>query len=89
LIHREEAQSIGKNNLVALSNWLGNKPYMMGASPTPLDCTAFGFLVVGLYNFPEDHFLRKVIQDLPNLVAYVRRMKEQYWPDWDQVIAKH
>jgi len=80
--------NIGKHDLEALSNWLGNKPYMMGAKPTPLDCTAFGFLAVGLFNFPEDHPMRKVIQQHSNLVAYVHRMKEQYWPDWDQLIGK-
>jgi glutathione S-transferase len=58
LCSRDEVHELGLSDLEALSNWLGNKPYLMGSAPCQLDCTAFGFLATLFYNFPEDYYFR-------------------------------
>jgi glutathione S-transferase len=86
---RDELHSIGLSDLEALSTWLGNKPYLMGSAPCPLDCTAFGFLAMLFLAFPEDYFFRKEAEkQFPNLKAYAERIKKTYWPDWDELLAK-
>ena len=67
----------------ALSNWLGSKPFFLGASPTTVDCVLFGHLAQFLYidiGFPQKTFME---DQCPNLVALVGRMKEKFWPSWD------
>jgi len=70
-------------DLRALSNWLGSKPFFLGASPTTVDCVLFGHLAQFLYidiGFPQKTFME---DQCPNLVALVGRMKEKFWPSWD------
>jgi hypothetical protein len=74
--------------LAAISTYLGSKRFFMGSKPHPLDCTAFGFLAALLFTFPEDHEILKYIKEHQNLIDYVHRMKEEYYPDWDELLAK-
>ena len=41
---REEIYQIGKADLNAISLWLGDKPFFMGATATSLDAIAYAFL---------------------------------------------
>uniref|UniRef100_A0A914HFN0 Failed axon connections protein n=1 Tax=Globodera rostochiensis TaxID=31243 RepID=A0A914HFN0_GLORO len=66
---QEEIDDIAKKDLMAISTFLGEKPFFFGDNPTTLDATLFGHLT-----------------STPNLVAYVQRMKERYWPDWAQIL---
>jgi len=87
---REEVRAIGISDLEALSAWLGNKPYMMGSAPCPLDSTVFGFLALFFYAFPEDYYFRvEAEKRFPNLKAYAERIKNTYWPDWDEILNKN
>jgi glutathione S-transferase len=73
----------------ALSNWLGAKPYMMGAKPCDLDCSAFGFLAIFFLLFPETYHLRVVAEErFPNLRSYVERVRDEFWPDWEDLLDK-
>ena len=88
-IFREEVRAIGISDLEALSVWLGNKPYLMGSAPCPLDSTVFGFLALFFYAFPEDYYFRvEAEKRFPNLKAYAERIKKTYWPDWDELLNK-
>ena len=81
---KEEVLEIGKRDLKALSDFLGEKQYLMGDQISTVDCVAFGFLCVVIYGFPEDDVHRvQIEEELPNLKAYTMRIKETYWPDWD------
>ena len=85
---REEIHSIGLWDLEALSIFLGDKHYMMGSSPCPLDCSAFGFLASLFYNFPDDYYFKKEAEEkFPNLKTYTERIKKIYWSDWDELIG--
>jgi glutathione S-transferase len=75
---RDEIYLIGKADLNAVSRWLGDKPFMMGATPTSLDTIAYAFLanilVPPLESPLKDHGL-----SLPNLPAYCERMNTRYY----------
>jgi glutathione S-transferase len=75
---RDEIYEIGKADLSAISTWLGEKTFFMGAAPTSLDAIAYSFLANILYftELSEDHAM-----SLPNLSAYCERMKEQYYKE--------
>ena len=75
---RDEIYEIGKADLTAVSMWLGDKPFFMGATATSVDASAYSFLANILV--PQ---LRSPLQDhgmsLPNLRAYCERMKTKYY----------
>jgi hypothetical protein len=79
----------GGTDLEALSALLGDKPFFLGDQFTSVDCTAFAHLVLitdGEYALP----FKQAIESNPamhNLKAYVARVKEQYWPDWEDRVA--
>ena len=86
---REEIEKIGLADLEAFSAFLGNKPFMMGEQPSLVDASLFSMIVLVLYTTPEDNFLKKKVEgELPNLKAFVERMKERFWPDWEDCCAK-
>ncbi|PIO64158.1 hypothetical protein TELCIR_14225 [Teladorsagia circumcincta] len=81
----EEVVILAKKDLDAMSMFLGNKKFFFGDKPVTLDCTMFGHLSQFLYTplfTPEIKTYME--QNTPNLVAFVTRMKETYWPDWEE-----
>lgn len=88
--HSSEAlHHIGMADLEAISICLGNKEFMMGSSPCPIDCSVFGFLAVLFYVYPEDFFFRKEAEEkFPNLKSFTDRIKNAYWEDWDDLLTK-
>ena len=82
---KEEVIAMAVKDLRALSDFLGDKPYMMGDRPSDVDCVLFGFIVVTLYGFPDGDILKAAIEkDFPNLKAHMELMQQKYWPDWDE-----
>ena len=75
---REEIYEIGKVDLTAVSMWLGDKPFFMGATATSVDSSAYSFLanilIPPLKSPLQDHGM-----SLPNLSAYCERMKKKYY----------
>lgn len=82
----EEVQEIGRKDLVALSTLLGDKPYFMGDEPTELDCAIFGMLSQLQWNSAGSPYLQMLESDFKNLSAYCFRVKEKFWPDWNQCL---
>uniref|UniRef100_A0A915M773 Glutathione S-transferase n=1 Tax=Meloidogyne javanica TaxID=6303 RepID=A0A915M773_MELJA len=81
-----EIEDIAKKDLMALSIFLGEKPYFFGNQPSTLDAIAFGFLAVSIYvprNLKEINLF--IEKSTPNLMEFVKRMKEQFWPDWSEI----
>jgi glutathione S-transferase len=75
-----EIYALGKADLDALANFLGDKPYFMGAEPTSLDAVAYAFLA-GALAVPFDSPLKAHTRSRPNLVAYCERMRQRYYAD--------
>ncbi|HEY0912153.1 MAG TPA: glutathione S-transferase family protein [Bradyrhizobium sp.] len=68
-------------SLFALSVQLGDKPFLMGERACGTDATAFG-AIAGILTPFFDSKLREEVEQFENLVAYVDRMMQQYYPNF-------
>jgi glutathione S-transferase len=68
-------------SLYALSLQIGDKPYLMGDRPCSTDAIAFG-AVAGILTPFFDSKLRRRAEQFGNLVAYVDRMMQHYYPEF-------
>lgn len=76
---RAEMEALAARDLAAVAALLGDKPYFMGSTPCGIDATLFGFIGSAL----AKHFdtpIRTEAEKHANLVAYVKRMQSQYYP---------
>jgi hypothetical protein len=82
----QEIEEFAELDLKALSDFLADKPYFFGDQPSVLDCVAFSHLVQVLCLEDVDYPLKTYVQDsCSNLVTFVERLKQQYWPDWTEL----
>lgn len=73
----------------AVTDYLGDKPFLLGDEPHLVDCTAFGVFCEVLYGTPPGMVLAEALRtNMPTLVQYVDRMKERFYPDWDELLKK-
>jgi len=70
----------GKADLDALSELLGDQPYVLGDQPSSIDACVFGFLGVSLY-VAGDNPLYRHGASLDNLMRYCERMRVRYFPE--------
>lgn len=75
----EEIEQLGTRSLVALSLFLGDKPYLMADRPTGVDAVCFAALAALITPFFDSPLARRA-EDLPNLGAYVDRMMARFYP---------
>ncbi|XP_015929788.1 failed axon connections [Parasteatoda tepidariorum] len=80
----DEIYEFGKKDLKALSEYLAEKPYFFGEEPHLLDCVAFSHLCQFVY-VPFGGMKEYLESDCTNLLSFVERMKERYWPDWEEI----
>jgi glutathione S-transferase len=81
----EELWEFSNDDLSALSDYLGDKPFFFGDKPTLADCTIFGHLSQFLWipiDFPQKKHLE---EHCPNLVDLLNRFRSEYWPDWEEL----
>jgi glutathione S-transferase len=74
----EEIAAIGRRDITALADFLGNKPYLMGQEPCSLDATGYAFLANLLWP-PVESTLKQHAQTYPQLQAYCERMRARYY----------
>ncbi|XP_060608557.1 failed axon connections homolog isoform X1 [Ruditapes philippinarum] len=90
-IGRHTQQEVDLNleaDLTALSDFLGDKKFMFGDEPTEVDCAIFGQVSQVKYHVPDAVKAKQFLKDcVPNLDAYCERMKERFWPDWDECVT--
>jgi glutathione S-transferase len=75
----EEIAELATRDLVALANFLADKPYLMGQAPCAADAAVFAFVTAALcpvFKTP----IRIAAELQPNLVAYRDRLMAQYFP---------
>ena len=75
----ERIGQLGARSIDALAQLLGDKPYLFGTSPSGVDAIAFGVLAAVVTPF-FDTPLRRAAEAHANLLPYVARMMEQYYP---------
>jgi glutathione S-transferase len=76
---RDEIAAIGAKDLTAVAEFLGDRPFFMGARPTSLDATAYAFLANLLWA-PYEMPLKSHARSYPQLEAYCQRMMARYYP---------
>lgn len=81
-----EILEFAQRDLRALSIFLGTKKhYFFGDKPSTLDTAVFGALVQVFYHSPPGSKLKEWVEKkLPNLLRYTERIRETYWPDWNE-----
>lgn len=71
-----------KDGLTILSNKLGDSEYLLGASPTSLDAIVFGYVAtVAKIPFPNATLQQHLVNKCPNLVDYMERIINVYFPE--------
>ncbi|XP_064594319.1 LOW QUALITY PROTEIN: failed axon connections homolog [Liolophura sinensis] len=83
----QDIWTIGKADITALSDFLGDKEFFMGDHPTEVDCTVFGMVSQMIWHMPGSPHEIFVKEKCPNLVSFCGRMKEKFWPDWESCIT--
>lgn len=79
-LHDEETiYHFGKENIKALSDFLGNKDFFFGDKPTSLDACAYSFLS-NIINTPIESPLKQYALTFSNLKNYCDRMQKKYFP---------
>ena len=76
----DEAFALGAADFGAVSELLGDKPFLLGDAPRIADTTVYAF-VEGVLSFPVDTPLKAGISAHPNLVAYRQRIRDRWWKD--------
>jgi glutathione S-transferase len=74
----EEICKIGSQDVVALADFLADKPYLMGQQPRSIDASAYAFMANLLWA-PVDSPIKRQAQARPNLEAYCQRMRARYY----------
>lgn len=79
----KEVESIAREDLQALSIYLGNQKFLMGDEPCETDCAIFGMIAL-MWQMPMTSFCYRIVKEntFPNLTAYFHRMKKEFWPEW-------
>ena len=76
-----EVEEFGKTDLMALSDYLDDKPFFMGDKPTSLDASAYAMI----YNFVRGPFKSAIFdfaRTRSNLVDYCDRLEKQWYSEW-------
>lgn len=81
-----EVAELAGRSLGALSDFLGDKPYLMGERACGADATMFAMLAGILTPFFESR-LRDLALGHRNLAAYVERMMQLYYPEFARKAA--
>lgn len=78
---RPTIEALGLRSIAALADILGDRPYLLGRTPSGADATAYAFIAATLCPVFETP-LRTAMKAQPNLVAYEARMRERYCPEF-------
>jgi glutathione S-transferase len=76
----DEVYRLGTQDITAVSDFLGEKPFFMGDRPTTADAAVYAYLA-NLIEIPLENPVKAHGLELKNLVAYCRRMRERFYPE--------
>ncbi|XP_045188690.2 failed axon connections homolog [Mercenaria mercenaria] len=82
---KDEVWDIAVRDMNALSNYLGTKKFLMGDEPSEVDCSVFGMIAQIYWHMPGSKHQVYLKENLQNLVDYIYRMKDRFWPDWESM----
>jgi len=81
---REEIYEFAFQDIRAISTLLGKKKFMMGDKMTSIDAVVFSFMAPLVFD-PVGTSLGQEVNKYDNIVAYVKKFKEKFYPDWDKL----
>ncbi|TPX57914.1 hypothetical protein PhCBS80983_g03479 [Powellomyces hirtus] len=76
---RDEIYEIGCRDFKAISDFLGNKPFLLGPNPTTYDASVFAILASSLWVPVEFPMKTYAYEQLPGLDAYLLRVRDAVW----------
>jgi len=86
---KEDVYRWAKRDMRCISQILGKNKYILGDQPSVEDACVFGFAAQMLWGFPATSPFGKLVEEeLPNMKEYCNRMKEEFFPDWNQLLRK-
>ena len=78
-------QSIGRADLDAINSFISNKKFLLGDKVCDADAALFGMLAQ-IWCHDRKTLYNHLTSNCPNIVRYLKTMKETYWPDWNENI---
>jgi len=76
----EDVEHMARCEFDAVATQLGDKPYLMGDTPTSADAAVYSFLIHAM-RVPFNSAIKDYGNSIPTLVAYLDRIYTQYYPD--------
>jgi glutathione S-transferase len=73
-------QGMGRQDLEAVADYLGDRPFLMGDQLTTVDAVAYAFLANVLY-LPFETELKRSVLEFPTLVTYCDAMEQGLQPE--------
>ncbi|XP_052798972.1 failed axon connections homolog [Mya arenaria] len=88
--NNEEVQAMIEKDIRMFSQILGDSEYIMGSQISDVDCAAFGVIGSVYWATPREDRGNALLKsgEVDNVVRYLHRIKEKYWPDWDDLLYK-
>ncbi|XP_065194365.1 failed axon connections homolog [Sycon ciliatum] len=84
----DEVATIVRKDLGSVSALLGKNRYVMGDQVTAYDAAVFALLASFYYTAPLSLQYQLMNDEYNNLGDYVKRMREEFYPDWDELTLK-
>ncbi|KXJ12863.1 Failed axon connections-like [Exaiptasia diaphana] len=81
----KEVYGIAEKDLRAVSTILGEKKFLFGDKACLADAYLFALVSNFIFVKPVSPQGKVILTQLKNLEAHTNRMKEAYYPDWDEV----
>lgn len=75
-----EIYAMARQDLQAVADYLGDRPFLMGEQLTTIDAIAYAFLASVLY-VPFETDLKRITEDFPTLVTYCEAMEQGLQPE--------
>ena len=79
---------IAERDLLAVSEILGQKKFLFGEKPCLADAAVFAFIVASTWDCPRSPIAELTNSKAQNLEKHAQRMKEMFYPDWEEIISK-
>ena len=84
----QELYAITERDLLAVSEILGQKKFLFGDKPSLANATVFAFIAGSAWDMPECPIAELIKSKARNLEKHAQRMKDLYYPDWDEIVSK-
>ena len=85
----QELYGIAQRDLLAVSEILGQKKFLFGDKPCLADAALFAFIAASAWDLPKSPFDELIETKAQNLHTHAQRMKELYYPDWDEITSRN